>query len=55
MGATSFGLILALGSMMTANAPTWSRVVGIIPFFSTHFQDRGAASSLAGRNRRKPL
>ena len=28
---SSFGLILALGSMMTANAPTWSRVVGIIP------------------------
>jgi len=30
----SFGLILALGSVMTANAPTWSRVVGIIPLAS---------------------
>jgi len=31
---SSFGLILVLGSMMTVNAPTWSRVVGIIPLAS---------------------
>jgi hypothetical protein len=31
---SSFGLILTLGGMMTANAPTWSRVVGIIPLAS---------------------
>lgn len=28
---SSFGLILVLGSIMTANAPTWSRLVGIMP------------------------
>ena len=28
---SSFGLILVLGGIMTANAPTWSRLVGIMP------------------------
>ena len=28
---SSFGLILVLGGVMTVNAPTWSRLVGIMP------------------------